>query len=50
MAQTLLETEESARVTDGLRDHRLFMLWTLLRQTYTLVLKNQDRKVFRNTG
>jgi DNA-binding MarR family transcriptional regulator len=30
---------------DGMRDHRLCMLWSLLRQTYTLVEKNQDRSL-----
>lgn len=30
---------------DGQRDHHLFMLWTLLRQTSMLVAKNQDRSL-----
>lgn len=37
------QSESGERAERGQRDHRLFMLWTLLRQTSTLVAKNQDR-------
>ena len=32
-------------MADSDRDHRLFRLWTLLRQTYMVVQKNQEREL-----